>query len=134
MLITIITSSKSLPSVMMIPGDLIDLNLLLAACNQTRHCAQLCSVVIRLTSDQLRSGCTGTSEALAKSSLGGLQCHAVFWAVLLMLSCTLSICHLLLTACPSLSGILLRNVCFGKVFYMKRGQSDVSLCILQRRH
>lgn len=96
--------------------------------------AVLCGYQTHLASDQLRSGCTGTSEALAKGSLVGLQCHAVFGAVLLMLSCTLPICHLLLTACPPiLVRILLRNMCFGKVFYMERGQLDVSLCIPQGR-
>lgn len=55
-----------------------------------------------------------------------------FWAVLLMLSSTLSICHLVLTAYPAFSGILLRSMCAGKVFFIERGQLDVLLCILQR--
>lgn len=82
----------------------------------------LCSAVLcdyQTHLDHLRSGYTGMSEALAESSLVGLHCHAVLGAVLLMLSCTPPICHLLLTACPSLSGILLRNMCFGEVFYME---------------
>lgn len=118
----------------MIPGDLIDLNLTLAGCNQRGHCALLYSVIFKncLGSDQWKSGYTGVSCSSSPEQPGGLPGAVQTFRLCFSCSAELppSVTYCWLAAHPSQASC--SGACVLVRFSAWRGVSYMCCCVYHR--